>query len=829
MTRPFRMVLDMQVVQEPGNAKRGVGRYVSGLADGLLRNAGPHEFHLLFGTQVSPDFPQIRRAFVDRFDPSRIRAFNGLPVMSKQRSDLATVRMLNQVLREDFIRGIDPDFLHVMSPMQGFQDLVATGLSDDPRRFALGQIAYDLTPTNNRFGYLGGDAVRAWYDRNLLSLRQSDLVLAISEATRTDVIAQLRMPAEQVVNIRAGVNHSLFVPPPAGTDRAALKVHLGLPPSCVYYFGGIDPHKNVEGLIRGVALAGRENPVHLVICGAMKAERRAELLDSAKTCGLPQDRLHLTGRLADDVLIRHLWAADVVAYPSFAEGFGLPVAEAMACGAAVLCSNTTSLPEVIGRMDATFDPEDPSDIARALRRVLDDPAFAADLRNHGPRRAAGFTWDDTAKRMIAAYEALHDRRGSPTGPSPDVAARRMVRRLAEAMPADAPVPLREAAIDAMARNRQTRSGKPRLLVDCTTQHFESIHSGIGRTVRQTLRALAKADSGHEITPVFIDATEKVFRIATPAFLDRIGLDVPADAGTRLIPQPGDHFLALSLNHSLKDQTGFFDAIRAVGGQLTAIVYDLMPMYRPDWFPPGLAWAHQQWFSTVAEFDTLACISEAVAVDTRDELSRMGLPHPPRVGSYHLGTELETTVAAPLPAALQGRDFALSVSTIYARKGQEQLLDAFEQLWAEGRDEVLVFVGARGYGVDDLIARLETHAEVGKRLHWFENGSDAILATLFAHCVGVVTPSEGEGFGLPLAEALQRGLPVLARDLPVYRELAADGVTWFTGQSPRHLATVVADWMDGLRQGRISRPKPGQFLSWQDSTAQLLTVMTPMPA
>ena len=554
-----------------------------------------------------------------------------------------------------------------------------------------------------------------------------------------------------------------------------------------------------------------------------------DLIDCATACGLPRDHLHLTGRLTDDALVQHLWAADVVVYPSLAEGFGLPVAEAMACGAAVLCSNTTSLPEVIGRLDATFDPEDPSDMARALRRVLGDPAFAAELRAHGPRRAAGFTWDNTAKRMIAAYEALHDRRGLRAGPAPDVAARRMVRRLAEAMPKDLPTELRDAAIYAMARNRQTRTGKPRLLVDCTTQHFESLHSGIGRTVRQTLRALARANSGHEITPVFIDGVEEVFRIATPAFLDRIGLDVPPDAGTRLIPQPGDHFLALCLNHSLKGQTGFFDEIRAVGGQLTAIVYDLMPMYRPDWFPPGLAWAHQQWFSTVAEFDTLACISEAVAVDTRDELARMGQRHPPRIGAYHLGTELEAVTAAPLPAALQGRDFALSVSTIFARKGQEQLLDAFELLWAAGRDEVLAFVGARGYGVDDLIARLETHPERGNRLHWFENAPDTILATLFANCIGVVTPSEGEGFGLPLAEALQRGLPVLARDLPVYRELASDGVTWFTGQSPRHLARVLAGWMDGLRQGRIARPVPGQFLSWQDSTAQLLKIVTPDPS
>ncbi|HRA55105.1 MAG TPA: glycosyltransferase family 1 protein, partial [Thermoflexales bacterium] len=106
-------------------------------------------------------------------------------------------------------------------------------------------------------------------------------------------------------------------------------------------------------------------------------------------------------------------ACDLFVYPSLYEGFGLTPLEAMACGAPVACSNTSSLPEVVGDAALLFDPRDPGAIAAACLRVLGEPDLAAELRASGVARAATFTWDECARRTVAVYRALGNRRGTP--------------------------------------------------------------------------------------------------------------------------------------------------------------------------------------------------------------------------------------------------------------------------------------------------------------------------------------------------------------------------------------------------------------------------------
>ena len=114
------------------------------------------------------------------------------------------------------------------------------------------------------------------------------------------------------------------------------------------------------------------------------------------------------GRVEDTELLSLLHACAFSIYPSLMEGFGLPVLEAMSAGAAVLCSNTSCLPEVIGRADATFDPLSAASIAQRMNEVLVDDDFRAELQAYGPERAKLFTWANSARKAIEAYESLHE-------------------------------------------------------------------------------------------------------------------------------------------------------------------------------------------------------------------------------------------------------------------------------------------------------------------------------------------------------------------------------------------------------------------------------------
>jgi alpha-1,2-rhamnosyltransferase len=163
-----------------------------------------------------------------------------------------------------------------------------------------------------------------------------------------------------------------------------------------------------------------------------------------------------------------------------------------------------------------------------------------------------------------------------------------------------------------------------------------------------------------------------------------------------------------------------------------------------------------------------------------------------------------------------RPFYLYVSTLEPRKNQAYALDAFERLWRRGIDATMVMVGRIGWQCDELVHRVRTHDEYGKRLLMFNDADDSELAWLYQHAQALLFTSIVEGFGLPIVEALQQGLPVFASDIPVFREIATDGVTFVDLADPDSLADALA-----LHVASAAPRLPGSisWLSWQESVAQ----------
>ncbi|ROM29461.1 hypothetical protein BK645_10950 [Pseudomonas protegens] len=170
--------------------------------------------------------------------------------------------------------------------------------------------------------------------------------------------------------------------------------------------------------------------------------------------------------------------------------------------------------------------------------------------------------------------------------------------------------------------------------------------------------------------------------------------------------------------------------------------------------------------------------------------------------------------------LQARPSFLMVSTIEPRKGHAQAIAAFDALWAEGLDANLVIVGKRGWLVDSLITVLEQHPALNMKLFWLEGISDEYLEKVYASSSCLVAASEGEGFGLPLIEAAQHHLPIIARDIPVFREVAGDYAFYFEGLAPQDLATSVTQWLALFSVGEHPQSVNMPWLTWEQSAQQL---------
>jgi glycosyltransferase involved in cell wall biosynthesis len=257
---------------------------------------------------------------------------------------------------------------------------------------------------------------------------------------------------------------------------------------------------------------------------------------------------------------------------------------------------------------------------------------------------------------------------------------------------------------------------------------------------------------------------------------------------------------------------------------------------PHCFPAGTEQSFRSWLETVTRCDAAICISRAVA----DELAQWTREHAPerpgglQIDWFHIGADIGGSVPSRgMPADASGLIEAISkhpsfllVGTLEPRKRHAQTLDAFERLWARGSDARLVIVGKRGWLVDGLCDRLRMHPEAGKRLFWLEAISDEYLEKIYAAATCLIFPSEGEGFGLPLIEAAQHGLPILARDLPVFREVAGERAAYFGGRGGDDLARAVLDWLKLHRQGRAPASDGLTYLTWEQSTERLLECLLP---
>ncbi|HVS02721.1 MAG TPA: glycosyltransferase family 1 protein [Thermoanaerobaculia bacterium] len=236
------------------------------------------------------------------------------------------------------------------------------------------------------------------------SLRRARRVVAVSEATAEDLRHFFPEASAKVRVVPNGVAPEFR---PAGEEAVAeTRRELGLPRGYLLYAGTLEPRKNVHRLVAAWEALRHEEQgaLPLVLVGPYGWKSRALV---RRLAALAPQGLRLLGRVEPARLVQLMQAATVFVYPSLYEGFGLPAAEAMACGVPVVASRAASLPEVVGDAGLLVDPEDAGELGGAIRHLLDRPDRRRELAARGLRRAAAFTWERAAETMDALFrEAL---------------------------------------------------------------------------------------------------------------------------------------------------------------------------------------------------------------------------------------------------------------------------------------------------------------------------------------------------------------------------------------------------------------------------------------
>jgi|YelNatPaOPRAMG01_1025707.scaffolds.fasta_scaffold02914_4 glycosyltransferase involved in cell wall biosynthesis len=363
------------------NRWRGIGRYTARLVEALARKAEGETELVLFGYGEGPSG--------DLLDAGTARQVEWVSVPRLERFTYAGMVAEHLLFARrvaasgvELFHGID----HNLSPFLPCPTLVTV---------------HDLILLVLRGPYLGPTAW-AWMRFHRASARRARFVVAVSENTARDVERIWEIPRERIVVVPEGVTPEYRPPEDREAVQEAIR-RLGIREPYFLYLGGFDPRKNLRNLLLAfkLFLFSTGEDVLLVMAGDRRGFE-GYLDDEVEELGL-EGHVHFTGFVPERDLPALYGGARAFVCVSLYEGFGLPLLEAMACGTPVLASGVSSIPEVVGEAGLLVDPLDPEEIAAGMRKLWEDAEARAELVSRGKERAASYTWDEAAARILELY------------------------------------------------------------------------------------------------------------------------------------------------------------------------------------------------------------------------------------------------------------------------------------------------------------------------------------------------------------------------------------------------------------------------------------------
>jgi glycosyltransferase involved in cell wall biosynthesis len=381
------------------------------------------------------------------------------------------------------------------------------------------------------------------------------------------------------------------------------------------------------------------------------------------------------------------------------------------------------------------------------------------------------------------------------------------------------------------------SRRQQLLVDISDIVRQDGGTGIQRVVRSILKELLiNPPAGFIVEPIYAtqDNGYRYARTFTKNFLD-----LPSDlvSDEPISYRAGDFFLGLDLEYHVQlANSEFLRTLYRAGVKLHFVLYDLIPIQFPHFFEAHHAADEllHRWLSMVTRLGVVICISKSVATELCDWMSKNFIKQTPPFKSewFHLGSDIASSLptrgippeAKDVLDKLAKRTTFLMVGTFEPRKGHAQVLEAFDGLWKKSSNINLVIVGKLGWMLEGLSQHIKQHSELGLRLFWLEGISDEYLEKIYEVSDCLIAASYVEGFGLPIVEAAKHGIPIIARDISVFREVAGEYAHYFDSEKPEDLMSSINNWLDCYSNGKHIKSNAIKPINWNESSSQLLQII-----
>jgi len=752
----MKIIIDLQGCQLDAHRLRGIGRYSLSLIKKLIRISLNNQFILFANGSLN----NIIDCFDDElleFD-KRVSYVNwyGPSLNLKNVSNTKTRFNLAKKLRSYAISLINGDVLLLTSFFDGYDDESVIPLDYNFNLPPVASVIYDLIPLLHPKDYLDNNlGYKRFYLNTVKELHSLDLLFTISDFATKELINSTNIAPSMISNISSGCDKKIFNTDQNFHDNYLKRRKLG---NYILYCGATDSRKNLKRLLQSYSLIKNDlkNKYKLMLVGHISASALQDIFSWQNQFDIRDDQMILMGFVPDLELASLYRNCSLFVFPSIHEGFGLPVLEAMSCGAPVIASNQTSIPQIIGDKAYTFDPYNVKEISLLIEKSLEDNIFLNQLKSNSKSRASLFSWDITAKCVLDELEKLSNRKNAHIINNEDW--KLVVKYKKESY---------KSVLASLLSELKLRKEDPdfiklaKLISTCiylihnefdlelrsfevnTKNHFNWLIEGpfdSNYSLSILNQELALSASQNDVLDIKINITEGqgdypinyTFLKKKPELFNLYKLSLEA----------GREYFVNSRNlypPRVNDMDSRFNYLHAYGWEETGFPFDWVQNFN----------RHLQGMTVMSNQVKKTLIDNGVSIPIY--ISLLGVDHINRIRQAN-------------DFYIEAKKYKfLHISSCFPRKGIKCLLEAYGSAFSDN-DDVSLLIKTFPNPHNNLHKLLtDFQSSNSKYPHVVVIEEDLSLEqikALYLQSDCLIAPSHGEGFGLPIAEAMSLGIPVI---------------------------------------------------------------------